>query len=434
MALNIFYSHAWADKKSVLPIKADLDAAGFTGWIDETEMGGGDKLFGKIADGIDRADVIVVFLSGVYVTRENCRKELSLSVDYKKQILPVLLDGITWPIRPSTGEFAGEMAGHLTGMLYVDASSAKIRDALLRMGVKPAGASSGSGATSPVSARSAAGGNAASDSGACASSAPSAPVPPAGSGSTTWLETPLTHYPGKPIPVRTDAAGASALWLPPGQHEHAPLSVVLMARLTCAMCRGVSVGSAKAPVIAWACAQSGKGCTSFCLCPACAVRVIAYSCAGGECPEMAAPASNLYPYPVDGAARAVWELQAPGIHKHALRLEVRSMMVVCDFCRASCARSGSFCCKACNFDACWSCTARVVGARATEIFNAALATLAAALAAAAPHGRLRAPAALDSSSAYSALLSSKISLAARTAARCPASRGCPSSPRSFAVL
>ena len=139
MALNIFYSHAWADKAAILPIKADLDAAGFTGWIDEVELRGGGSLFAQIADGIGRADVIVVFLSSTYVSRENCRKELSLSVDFGKKILPVLLDGISWPIQSSDGPWAGEIAVRLTGKLYVKASSALIIEALVAMGIQPSG-------------------------------------------------------------------------------------------------------------------------------------------------------------------------------------------------------------------------------------------------------------------------------------------------------
>ena len=130
MALNIFYSHAWLDKPIVLPIKAELDAAGFSGWIDKSDIDGGDMLYGKIAEGIYHADVIIVFLSSVYVGRENCRKELSLAGDYKKIILPVLLPGLAWPILPSAGEFAGEMAVHMTGMVYVEATASKIAKAL----------------------------------------------------------------------------------------------------------------------------------------------------------------------------------------------------------------------------------------------------------------------------------------------------------------
>jgi hypothetical protein len=137
---RIFHSHAWSDKAAVLPIKAALDAAGIPGWIDQQQVGGGDTLFSEIADGIDRAEVVLLYLSPAFVSRENCRKEVSLAVDYGKRLLPILLPGTPWPLRPSHGTHAGEIAGHVTGKLYMSAAGAScgagaILAALERMGV-----------------------------------------------------------------------------------------------------------------------------------------------------------------------------------------------------------------------------------------------------------------------------------------------------------
>ena len=120
---KVFHSHAWTDKPAVLPIKAALDAAGIPGWIDEQQMEGGESLFGKIAEGIDRASVIILYLTPAYVTRENCRKEVALAVDYGKRLLPILLPGTPWPLRPSLGAHAGEIAGHIAGKLFISAQA-----------------------------------------------------------------------------------------------------------------------------------------------------------------------------------------------------------------------------------------------------------------------------------------------------------------------
>ena len=141
----------------MLPLKAALDAAGIPGWIDAQQMDGGDMLFGQIADGIDRADVVLLYLSPAYITRENCRKELSLAVDYGKRLLPILLPGTPWPLRPSHGAHAGEIAGHITGKVYISAQAEggalvdKIVGALGKMGVGAAGGGSAGSDASGVS-------------------------------------------------------------------------------------------------------------------------------------------------------------------------------------------------------------------------------------------------------------------------------------------
>jgi hypothetical protein len=139
---KVFHSHAWTDKPAVLPIKAALDAAGIPGWIDSQQMdGGGDSLFAQIADGIGHADVVLLYLSPAYVTRANCRKEVALAVDYGKRLLPILLPGTPWPLHSSLGAYAGEIAMHLAGKLYISAETEgralvdKIVGALGKMGV-----------------------------------------------------------------------------------------------------------------------------------------------------------------------------------------------------------------------------------------------------------------------------------------------------------
>ena len=108
-------------------------------------MEGGDTLFSKIAEGIDAADVVILYISRTYVTRENCRKEVSLAVDYGKKLLPILLPDTPWPLRPSLGAYAGEIAGHLTGKLFISASAEgaglgeKIVSALAKVGVAGGG-------------------------------------------------------------------------------------------------------------------------------------------------------------------------------------------------------------------------------------------------------------------------------------------------------
>jgi hypothetical protein len=181
---HVFYSHAWADKAFVKEIKMllyvmrrtyqikgattrrarresplpplplprpknDRDAAGISGWMDENQMEGGEAFFGKIVEGIDGSDVVLLFLSPTYVTRENCKKEVAVAASYGKRLLPILLPGTPWPLRPSHGAFAGEIFGHVADKLYISAGAeggalaGKVVSALQKMGVRGGGAGGG---------------------------------------------------------------------------------------------------------------------------------------------------------------------------------------------------------------------------------------------------------------------------------------------------
>ena len=74
MPKQLFLSHAWDDKSLVLPIKAALEAADFTCWLDAEQMPGGDAMFAKISEGIDAAEVVLLFISPMYLGRENCTR------------------------------------------------------------------------------------------------------------------------------------------------------------------------------------------------------------------------------------------------------------------------------------------------------------------------------------------------------------------------
>jgi hypothetical protein len=80
--MQLFLSHAWDDKPLVLPIKAALEAAGFTVWLDAEQMPGGDALFAKISEGIDAAEVVLLFISPSYLRRENCNRVRTLPPYY----------------------------------------------------------------------------------------------------------------------------------------------------------------------------------------------------------------------------------------------------------------------------------------------------------------------------------------------------------------
>ena len=87
---KVFYSHAWSDKALVRPYKKALDNYGINGFMDDE--GGirfGDGVFGAIAEGIEKSDIILMFVSPSYLNRPNCNREVQLSVSWDKIFIPV---------------------------------------------------------------------------------------------------------------------------------------------------------------------------------------------------------------------------------------------------------------------------------------------------------------------------------------------------------
>jgi hypothetical protein len=98
--LHFFYSHAWADKAFVEGVKSVIDEMGKTGWIDTERLSTGDSHIELILDGIQRAEVILFFISPSYLHSDNCNVEFKYAVQYckGKKLLPILLPQVaSWP-------------------------------------------------------------------------------------------------------------------------------------------------------------------------------------------------------------------------------------------------------------------------------------------------------------------------------------------------
>jgi hypothetical protein len=98
-----FVSHASEDKdRFVLGFAGRLRAKGVNAWVDTWEMLPGDKLIDKVFnDGLKSADVVIVVLSNVSVTKPWVQKELQTAVVKnivdRTQLIPVRLDGCGVP-------------------------------------------------------------------------------------------------------------------------------------------------------------------------------------------------------------------------------------------------------------------------------------------------------------------------------------------------
>ena len=72
----IFISYQWAHQDEVKLLKRHLEMAGFETWMDIGQMGGGDKLFQKIDQGIRSANVIISCVTEKYARSPNCNREV----------------------------------------------------------------------------------------------------------------------------------------------------------------------------------------------------------------------------------------------------------------------------------------------------------------------------------------------------------------------
>ncbi|CAG2243082.1 unnamed protein product [Mytilus edulis] len=104
----VFLSYQWGHQDEVKLIRNHLQMAGYECWMDIGQMGGGDKLFEKIDNGIRGAKVIICCVSEKYAKSPNCNREVNLSVNLGKPMIPLLMEKMAWPPKGSMGPIFSE--------------------------------------------------------------------------------------------------------------------------------------------------------------------------------------------------------------------------------------------------------------------------------------------------------------------------------------
>ena len=105
---DIFLSYQWSIKEKVKCIYNKLTAKGYTCWMDNSALGGGDRWHAEIDKGIRNCKVYLSFVTVKYAESLNCYKETNLSVELKKPIIPLLMEENAWPPKNM-----GTLIGHL---------------------------------------------------------------------------------------------------------------------------------------------------------------------------------------------------------------------------------------------------------------------------------------------------------------------------------
>ncbi|XP_067664704.1 uncharacterized protein [Haliotis asinina] len=104
----VFISYQWGIQNEVKLLKRHLEMAGYECWMDIGQMGGGDKLFEKIDQGIRGSKVIISCVTEKYAKSPNCNREVNLSVSMGRPIIPLLMEKQTWPPAGSMGPIFSE--------------------------------------------------------------------------------------------------------------------------------------------------------------------------------------------------------------------------------------------------------------------------------------------------------------------------------------
>uniref|UniRef100_A0ABM0GZL4 Uncharacterized protein LOC100370439 n=1 Tax=Saccoglossus kowalevskii TaxID=10224 RepID=A0ABM0GZL4_SACKO len=93
----VFISYQWDHQSEVKTLKEHLEMAGYECWMDIGQMGGGDKLYEKIDEGLRGAKIVLSMCSEKYSQSKNCNHEINLASLLNKPIIPLLLEEIDWP-------------------------------------------------------------------------------------------------------------------------------------------------------------------------------------------------------------------------------------------------------------------------------------------------------------------------------------------------
>ena len=87
----LFVSYAHANDAAVLEIISTLQARGFRVWYDEG-IEAGSEWPESIASHLERAQLVLAFLSPAYLRSDNCRKEMHYALTKKKPVINVYLE------------------------------------------------------------------------------------------------------------------------------------------------------------------------------------------------------------------------------------------------------------------------------------------------------------------------------------------------------
>jgi hypothetical protein len=120
MVAQIFISYSHVDSGFADKLTAKLERAGYSTWLDHTDIQAGAHWDDEIVKGLDTSEVFLVILSNKSTISQNVKDEIGYAIDHNKQILPVLLENCEVPFR-------------LRRVQYVDFTALKFEEGFQRV-------------------------------------------------------------------------------------------------------------------------------------------------------------------------------------------------------------------------------------------------------------------------------------------------------------
>ncbi len=119
MAGQIFVSYSRVDTEFVTRLIDDISKQGFDVWMDQQDIGAGQRWDSVIQDALENCGTFIIVLSPTSVASENVLDELSYAINEKKRIIPILLHECEIPYRIARVQFVDFTKNYQTGFRHL---------------------------------------------------------------------------------------------------------------------------------------------------------------------------------------------------------------------------------------------------------------------------------------------------------------------------
>lgn len=116
---QIFISYSRVNTDFVTRLINDLTRQGFNVWMDQRDIGAGQRWDTVIQDALETCGLFIIILSPYSVESENVLDELSYAVNEKKRIIPILLENCEIPYRIARLQFVNFTGDYQTGFQHL---------------------------------------------------------------------------------------------------------------------------------------------------------------------------------------------------------------------------------------------------------------------------------------------------------------------------
>lgn len=116
---QIFISYSRIDTEFVTRLTKDLDAQGLDVWMDQHDIGAGQRWDSVIQNALETCGLFIIVLTPSSVASENVLDELSFAINENKRIIPILLQPCEIPYRIARVQFVDFTKNSQTGFNHL---------------------------------------------------------------------------------------------------------------------------------------------------------------------------------------------------------------------------------------------------------------------------------------------------------------------------